>query len=400
MTKQALVILVTAGLAFGQTTKPAAKAPAKTASAHKSTATAKTGSAAALPTRATVESFLTHMFGWDSDVKFQVKEIKESADPGIAEVVVHAETPKGSGDSSIFVTRDRRHAIAGQMIPFGGNGAGKPTNDQIDAFMRQMTARNPGLTWTVSEIKPDDLGDLTGVIVLLTNAQGQHGGQKFWVTADEAHAIIGDPGPFGADPFAAARAELAGKTSGPWKGSATPKITMVEFGDFECPACKAAAPTIERLAKEVQGSKLIFQQFPLTSIHHWAFKAAEFGTCVAEQNNDTFWKFMDSVFAAQEDISSHVESADPKKKPDLSYAEQKLTQLATDAGMNGKQIATCADSKATADRVEASMSLGKKMDVTGTPTLFVNGRKVMNITGMPFEKLKAMVEFSGTPQGK
>ena len=53
-----------------------------------------------------------------------------------------------------------------------------------------------------------------------------------------------------------------------------------------------------------------------------------------------------------------------------------------------------------ADRVERSMELGKKMDVTGTPTLFSNGRRIMNITGMPFESLKKIVEFTGTPAGK
>lgn len=398
MNKRVIVILFTAGLALGQAAKPAAKTPAKSAVAKKPASATTT--AAGLPTRATVQSFLTHMFGWDTDMKFQIKEIKESDAAGIAEIVVHADTPKGSGDSPIFVTRDRRNAVAGQMLPFPGSGGGKPTNQQIDAFMRDMTAKNPGITWTVAEIKSDDLSDLTGVTVVLANPQGQRGAQKFWVTPDDAHALIGDPGPFGADPFAAARAELAGKTTGPSQGAATPKITMVEFGDLECPSCKAAAPTIEKLVKEVPASKLIFQQFPLTSIHHWAFKAAEFATCVADQNNGAFWKFADAVFAAQEDISSHVESTDPTKKPDLTYAEQKLTQLASDAGMNGKQIAACAELKTTADRVQRSMDLGKKMNVTGTPTLFVNGRRVMNIAGLPFDKLKQMVAFSGTVQGK
>jgi protein-disulfide isomerase len=400
MKKLTCSIVLLAGLAWGQAAKLTPKAPAgSAAAAQKSAATAKQTRATGLPSRATVQSFLTHMFGWDPSMKFTIKDIKESPAPGIAEIVVNAVTPRGTGDSSIFVTSDERHAIAGQMVPFPG-AAGRPTNDQIDAFMRQMTARNPGITWTIAENKPDDLGNLTGVTVVMENPQGQRGGQKFWVTPDGQHAVLGDPGPFGADPFAPARAELAKAVSGPWTGFATPTITMVEFGDLECPSCKAAAPTIERLVKEVSGSKLIFQQFPLTSIHHWAFTAAKFATCVAQSNNNAFWKFSDLVFAAQEDISSHVESADPNKKPDLSYAEQKLTELATQAGMNGKQITECAETKPVAERVERSMDLGKKMDVTGTPTLFVNGRKIMNITGIPFDSLKKMVEFTGTPAGK
>ena len=393
--------MLTAALAWGQ----AAKSGAKTAPGHSSTkaktaAQEKQGASVQLPSRATVQSFLEHIFGWNPQMKVTIKEIKPSPAPGIAELVVSAETTKGNGDSSIFITADRHFAIAGQMVPFGGSAGQKPTNEQIDAFMRQMTAGNPGLTWAVAGIKQDDVSNLTGVTVVLTNPQGQRGAQKFWVTPEGGHALFGDLSPFGADPFEAARAELSSSVNGPWTGSATPKITMVEFGDLECPSCKAAAPTIERLVKEVPGSKLIFQQFPLTSIHHWAYKAAEFGTCVAEKNNDAFWKFAGLVYGAQEDISSHVESADPNKKPDLTYAEQKLTELASDAGLNGKQIAECAASKQAADRVDHSMALGKKMDVTGTPTLFVNGRRVMNITGMPFDQLKQLVEFTGTPQGK
>ena len=401
MKKIAFLLMLTAALAWGQATKPGSKsAPAHSSATAKSATQEKQGPAAGLPSRATVQSFLEHVFGWNPQMKIAIQEIKPSPAPGIAEIVVHAETPKGNGDNSIFVPSGHHFAIAGQMVPFGGTPGQKPTNEQIDDFMRKMTGSNPGITWTVAEIKPNDVANLTSVTVVLANPQGQRGAQRFWVTPDGGHAVLGDVSPFGADPFAAARAELTAAVTGPWTGSATPKITMVEFGDLECPSCKAAAPVIERLVKEVPGSKLIFQQFPLTSIHHWAYKAAAFSTCVAEKNNDEFWKFADLVFGAQEDISSHVESADPNKKPDLAYAEQKLTQLATDAGMNGKQIAECAATKQATDRVDHSVELGKKMDVTGTPTLFVNGRKIMNITGMPFDDLKKLVEFAGTAQGK
>ncbi|MGH9524703.1 MAG: DsbA family protein [Terriglobales bacterium] len=401
MKKIVLLLMMIAGLAWGQAAKPGSKAAtAHSPAAAKSAAQEKQGAAAGLPSHATVQSFLEHVFGWNPQMKFAIKEIKPSPAPGIAEIVVHADTPNRSGDNSIFVTSGHHFAIAGQMVPFGGSASQKPTNEQIDAFMRQMTASNPGITWTVAELKPDDVANLTGVVVVLSNPQGQRGAQRFWVTPDGGHALLGDVSPFGADPFAAARAELTGAVNGPWTGPTTPKITMVEFGDLECPSCKAAAPVIERLVKEVPGSRLIFQQFPLVTIHHWAYTAAAFSTCVAEKNNDSFWKFADLVFGAQEDISSHVESADPNKKPDLTYAEQKLTQLATDAGMNGKQIAECAAGKPATERVDHSMALGKKMEVTGTPTLFVNGRRVLNITGMPFDQLKQIVEFSGTPQGK
>jgi protein-disulfide isomerase len=398
--KLILGFLSVASLALGQAAKPAAKKPAAAPTQTKSAA-AKPAAASApgLPSRATVESFVQHVFGWDSSLKITVKDIKPSSAPSLTEVNVHAETPKGGGDSAFYITPDHKTAIAGQMFPFSGQPGVKPTNEQIDAFVKQMTANSPGLTWTVFEVKPNAIDNLTEVTVLLTNPQGQRGGQKFWVTADGKHVLIGENGPFGADPFAAALARLKSGINGPAKGPATSPILLVEFGDLECPSCKAAVPTIDRLLTDVPNARFVFQQFPLTTIHHWAYKAAAFGDCVTRQSGD-YWKFMSAVYGAQEDISSHVESSDATKKPDLTYAEQKLTDLATQAGMNGKQIAACANDPATTMRIDRSIELGKQMEVTGTPTLFVNGRKVTTIGSMPYESLKKIVEFAGTPAAK
>jgi protein-disulfide isomerase len=62
--------------------------------------------------------------------------------------------------------------------------------------------------------------------------------------------------------------------------------------------------------------------------------------------------------------------------------------------VKGSDIAACAAKPETATRVEHSVALGKSVDVTGTPTLFINGRKVGNVTGLPYEVLKQLVEFA------
>ena len=391
-----LTLCCAAAVAFSQ----AAKSPATKSSQTKSPTRQPAANTAGVPTRATVDSFLRHVYGWDTSLKITVKDIKQSPSPALAQIDVHVETPKGPGDSTFYITNDHKNAVLGQLIPFGGQAGVKPTNEQIDAFVKKMTAGAPGLTWSINEVKPNALGNLAEVIVVLTNPQGQRGGQKFWVTPDGQYALVGDNGPFGADPYAPALAELKRGINGPAKGPATSPILVVEFGDLECPACKAAAPTVNRLLKDVPNVRFVFQQFPLVEIHHWAYKAAEFGDCIARQNNDAFWKFMDAAYGSQEDISSHVETNSADKKPDISYAEQKLTDLANQAGVNGKQIAACAADPATGLRVDHSMDLGKKMEVTGTPTLFVNGRKIGNVGGMPYDSLKAMVQFMGTPAGK
>ena len=393
-------VVLVAAFAFGQATKSATpkstgSAATKSGTAQKNGTTSKAG-APGLPSRATVDAFLHHVFGWEPEVKITVKEIKPSPEPSIAEIDLHAETPKGASDSAMYVTSDHKTIIAGQMFPFGGQAGVKPTNEQVDTFVRQMTSGNPGLTWSVLEVKPNALSNLTGVTVGLRTPQGQSGVQGFWVTPDGQHALMGDPSPFGADPFAAARNQLSKGMNGPSRGPAASAIQIVEFGDLECPACKAAAPVVERLLKDEPTAHFVFQQFPLVKIHHWAYKAALYGDCIARENNDAFWKFMDAVYAAQEDISSRVESTDPNKKPDVSYAEQKLTEIAGQVGMNGKQVAACAADPAAARRIDRSMELGNEMQVASTPTVFVNGRRITNIGGMPYESLKRMVEFLGS----
>lgn len=403
-TKLMIGVLLSAVLVAGQVTKSASPKSA-TAGAARSGATQKSVTAArpaaktsapGLPSRATVDSFLHHVFGWEPQLKLTVKDVKWSPAPTVAEIDVHAESPKGPGDSTIYVTADHKNAIAGQMFPFGGQPGVKPTNEQVDTFVKQMTTGTAGLTWSVLEVKPNALDHLTEVTVGLTNPQGQRGGQRFWVTPDGQHALIGETSPFAANPFAAALSQLAKGITGPSRGPASAPLLLVEFGDLECPACKAAAPIVERLMKDVPNARLVFQQFPLIQIHHWAYKAAQFGDCIAAENKEAYWKFMDAVYAAQEDISGHVESGDPNKKPDLAYADQKLAELAGQVGMNGKQIAACAADPATSNRVDRSMALGNEMQVTSTPTLFINGRRIANLGSMPYESLKRMADFMGS----
>ncbi len=159
----------------------------------------------------------------------------------------------------------------------------------------------------------------------------------------------------------------------------------MEFSDLQCPHCKQAQPTIDKLVAEEKNARLVFQNFPLPS-HDWAAKAAAYADCIGGTSNDAFWKFAQSVYDAQTDIT-------------LANADEKLTALADTAGMKGTDIAACATKPETADRVQHSIALGTSVDVTGTPTLFINGRKIGNVSGIAYDVLKGLVEFAAK-QGK
>jgi protein-disulfide isomerase len=245
--------------------------------------------------------------------------------------------------------------------------------------MQQMFGYDPSVSWKVVDIKPSRAEGLAELTVLVSDPKGQQS-NKLYVTSDGQHAVIGEIIPFGARPFDGARKELDKGSNAPARGPADAAVTIVEFSDLQCPHCKEAQPIIDKLMAEEKNARLVFQNFPLTS-HDWAAKAAAYADCMSRTSNDGFWKFVQSVYDAQTDIT-------------LANADEKLTALADTARIKGADISTCAAKPETTGRIQRSIALGTSVDVTGTPTLFINGRKIANVSGIPYDVLKNLVEFA------
>ncbi len=255
-----------------------------------------------------------------------------------------------------------------------------PSEETINAFMHQMFGYQPEMKWQIVSVKPSEAEGLAEVDLVMSTPQGQQS-NRLYVSADGKHAVVGDIIPFGARPFDSTNAELQKGINGPTRGPATAPVTIVEFSDLQCPHCKEAEPIMDKLVGEEKNVKLVYQNFPLPS-HDWAQKAASYADCVGRSNNDAFWKFIGSVFESQTDINA-------------ANADEKLTALADKAGVKGTDIAACATKPETTSRVEHSVALGKAVEVNSTPTVFVNGRKIGSVTGLPYDVLKKIVEFEG-----
>jgi protein-disulfide isomerase len=275
------------------------------------------------------------------------------------------------------------HAKAATATPKGAATRGLPSEETVNAFMQQMFGYDSALTWKVAGIKPSQAEGLAEVSVVISSAQGPPQNSKLYVTADGQHAVIGEIIPFGEHPFKDTSQELAKGINGPSRGPADAPVTVVEFSDLQCPHCKEAQPTIDKLLAEEKGGRLVFQSFPLP-MHDWAAKAAAYADCVAAKSNDAFWKFVQSAYDSQADITA-------------ANADEKLTGLAEKAGVNGTEAADCSAKPETTSRVERSVALGRSLDVNGTPTLFINGRKIGNPTGIPYNVLKNLFEFAAKP---
>lgn len=257
--------------------------------------------------------------------------------------------------------------------------ANLPSEATVDSFLQQSLGYQPDLSWKISSIKPAGVAGLAEVTVVLASPQGQQL-SRLYVTPDGAHAITGDIIPFGAKPFDPAKKMLEKGITGPERGPKNAPVTIVEFGDLQCPACKAAQPTIESLVAAEPNVRFVFQNFPL-EMHNWAAKGAAYADCVGRASSEAFWKFVSKTYETQADITAET-------------ADEKLTAIAVGVGLKGSEIAACAAKPETKAHVDASIALGKSVDVTGTPTLFINGRKVGSFDTRSTDAYKGLIEFA------
>jgi protein-disulfide isomerase len=144
----------------------------------------------------------------------------------------------------------------------------------------------------------------------------------------------------------------------PSRGPADAPVTIVEFGDFECPYCGGLEPTLEKVRKNYAGKvRLVFRQYPLNGIHPLAAKASEAAMCAKEQGK--FWELHDRMYAHQ----------DALEVDDLKKAAAEL-------GMDADRFDKCVDSNQYEAAIQADLRAGLQAGVNGTPALFVNGRPV------------------------
>jgi len=263
--------------------------------------------------------------------------------------------------------------------PSAGATGDLPSEATVDSFLHQQFGYEADLTWKIVSIKPSAIQQLAEVTVVLANQQGQQL-THFYVAPDGQHAMAGEIIPFGAKPFDPAKKLLEKGVTGPERGPKDAPVTIVEFGDLQCPACKAAQPTIEGLVAAEPNARFVFQNFPL-EMHNWAAKGAAYADCVGRASTDAFWKFVSKTYETQSDITAE-------------NADEKLTALADGAGVKGADIAACAVKPETKAHVDASIALGKSVDVTGTPTLYINGRKVGSFDARMSDVYKSLVEFA------
>lgn len=159
-------------------------------------------------------------------------------------------------------------------------------------------------------------------------------------------------------------------TDQPALGSENAMVTIVAFTDYQCPSCAAIHPALERVVKENDGRvRLVARDFPLTQ-HAEAFKAAEAAEAAREQGK--YWEYVHLLMQNQSALDV-----------------EKLKTYACELGLDPVRFDTALDSGKFADMVQRDIDDGIKLGLKGTPSLFINGRRV---SATSYEDLKTHVD--------
>ncbi len=237
-----------------------------------------------------------------------------------------------------------------------------PIQKSVEAYLRNLYAF--GADTAVKVDLPREIGveGLQEVDIEVKIGENEQTG-KVYVTKDGKYMFRGELSDLAKDPLAENRAQLQTKDS-PSLGPANGSVTLVEFSDFECPVCRVLHDNLRGLLANYPQVRVVFKDYPLEQIHPWARTAALAGRCTYQQDAKAFWKIYDLIYDSQDVISAE-------------NAWGKMTDFAGQVGLNADIFKACMASPEAGAAVDASRANGVKLEVSSTPTIFVNGRRMV-----------------------
>ena len=164
----------------------------------------------------------------------------------------------------------------------------------------------------------------------------------------------------------------------PVLGNNDAEITIIEYSDYECPFCSRFYQQTELLLRseyiDTGKVRIAYKDFPLSSIHQNAQKAAEASRCAGEQGK--YWEMHDLMFEKQSEWSSQ--------------GVAKLKEYATELGMNQENFNSCLDTGKYASAVLKDFNEGSSLGVSGTPSFFINGIQIVG--AQPYSVFKQIID--------
>ena len=248
---------------------------------------------------------------------------------------------------------------------------------QMETYIRHLLAVIPEVEVKIDDPKPSTVPDLLKVDVHFSY-QNRSQDETYFVSKNGKNIFRGVIYDVAKNPFQEDLDKLKIDTA-PSYGTAGAPVNVVVFGDFECPVCKNEAQVMrENVLKSFPTqARVYFKDFPLESIHPWAKPASVAGRCIYRQSSNAFWKYHDWIYEHQEEVNPE----------NLKDKVMEFAKTASD--IDGLQLGRCMESNETAADVEASMAQGHSLGVDATPTVFINGRRLVG--NYPWPNLEQII---------
>jgi protein-disulfide isomerase len=248
----------------------------------------------------------------------------------------------------------------------------------LEAYVRHLLVWPANVDVTISDPTPAPMPGFYAVKV-----RGSLGGksqeESFYVSADSQNIIRGEVFNVNTSPFEA-DLKILKTDNQPFLGPAGAPVTVIEFADFQCPYCKQEAGVVrnELMAAFPGQLQLIYMDYPLEQIHPFARGAAIMGRCIYTQSNDSFWAYHDWIFQHQGEIT-----AEKLRPMALDYAR-------SDKNLDIARLTACMTAPEPRAQVDRTIAMGDALKINATPTLFVNGRRLVGTIAL--ENLKIVTQ--------
>ena len=249
---------------------------------------------------------------------------------------------------------------------------------ELETYVRHLWVLLPTDTVSISDPKPSDVPGMQEVSVKITRGQAS-GDELLYVTKDGSKILQGTAFDVNFNPFKKDLDKLKTQFQ-PSLGTPGATVVVVLFSDFQCPYCKVEAQMLRQnlISAFPTQVRLYFIDFPLEQLHPWARAAANGGRCVFHQDPSAFWSYYDWVYAHQETIT-----ADNLKSIVTIWSKDRKD-------IDTAQLGACMDTKETDKEVDGEIAKAKELEIGGTPTLFVNGRRIPN--SVEWNYLKGVID--------
>ncbi len=264
-----------------------------------------------------------------------------------------------------------------------GQNAKKSALDKatMEAYVRHLYVMDAAKIKVVVE-DPKPSTQLPGFydVIVRASAGNQSYNLPFLVSKDGSKILQGNVFDIASNPFKKDLDKLKTEFE-PSFGTPGAPVVLVEFSDFECPYCKQEAKMLRDnlLTAYPKQVRLYFKTFPLETLHPWAKAAAIASRCVYKQQPAAFWTYHDWIFEHQQEIT-------PENLKDkvMGWAKDQKD-------IDSLQLGQCIDTKATLAEVNEDEAEAKNLSIDGTPTLFVNGRRIAQTIDWP--NLRSIIDY-------